>query len=55
MKTEVFKDGDKFYYRGDNTTIEITEEEFHKVKVNPSLYYFSTALKLHLKVNNNEA
>lgn len=45
--TEAIEDGDKFYYRGKGTTIEITEDEFRQVVRNPSLYYFSTALKLH--------
>ena len=47
---EAIEDGDKFYYRVNGITIEITENEFSEVVINPSLYYFSTALKLHLRV-----
>lgn len=47
---EVIKDGDKFYYRVNGTTVEITEDQFRKVVINPSLYYFSTALKLYLRI-----
>ena len=44
---DVIQDGPKFYYRVDDTTVEINSDEYHKVIANPSLYYFSTALKLH--------
>jgi hypothetical protein len=47
---EAIEDGDKFYYRVNGTTVEISEDEFHKVVINPSLYYFSTALKLHFRI-----
>ena len=47
---EAIEDGDKFYYRANGTTLEITEDQFCKVIINPSLYYFSTALKLHLRI-----
>jgi hypothetical protein len=44
------EDGDKFYYRVNGTTVEITKDQFCKVVINPSLYYFSTAMKLHFKI-----
>lgn len=47
---EAIEDGDKFYYRVDGITIEIPEGQFCEVVINPSLYYFSTALKLHCRI-----
>jgi len=47
---EAIADGDKFCYRVNGTTVEITEDEFCKVIGNPILYYFSTALKLHFRI-----
>lgn len=47
---EAIEDGEKFSYRVNGTTIEITEYEFGMVVSNPSLYYFSTALKLHYRI-----
>lgn len=47
---EVIEHGDKFYYRVNGATVEITAAEFGKVIVNPRLYYFSTALKLHFRI-----
>lgn len=47
---EAIEDGDKFCYRVDGVTVEITEDELFKVVINPSLYYFSTALKLHIRI-----
>ena len=47
---EVIEDGKKFYYRVNGTAVEMTRSEFDKVIANPFLYYFSTALKLHLRV-----
>ena len=47
---EAIEDGDTFYYRVSDTIVEITENEFCKVVINPSLYYFSTALKLHFRI-----
>jgi pullulanase/glycogen debranching enzyme len=47
---EAIEDGDKFYYRVNDTTVEITRYEFSKVVINPWLHYFSTALKLHKRI-----
>ena len=47
---EAIEDGGRFYYRAKGVTIEIGEPEFRKVIENPSLYYFSTALKLHFRI-----
>ena len=47
---EAIEDGDKFYYLVNDTILEISEYEFGKVILNPYLYYFSTALKLHNRI-----
>lgn len=47
---EAIKYGEKFYYRVNGTTVEIADYEFEKVLGNPRLYYFSTALKLHIRI-----
>ena len=47
---EAIEDKGRFYYRAKGVTIEIGEPEFRKVIENPSLYYFSTALKLHFRI-----
>ena len=45
----------KFFYRAASTTIEITDYQFQAVVINPKLYYFSTALKLHLEIKRIKA
>ncbi len=52
---EAIEDGDKFYYRIDGAISEITEQQFHSVVGNPSLHYFSTALRLHLRIKQGRA
>jgi|CXWL01.1.fsa_nt_gi hypothetical protein len=47
---EAIKDGNKFYYLVNAAILEISEDEFGKVVINPYLYYFSTALKLHKRI-----
>ena len=47
---KAIEDGDRFYYRVNGVTVEISEYEFSNVVINPHLYYFSTALKLHLRI-----
>lgn len=44
------KDGIKYYYRVNDTILKISEDQFFKVVSNPYLYYFSTALKLHKRI-----
>lgn len=44
---DAIRDGAEFFYRVGNTTVGIDKDEYHHVIVNPSLYSFSTALKLH--------
>lgn len=45
------EDNNRFYYWANGVSLEITEAEYFYIKANPKLYYFSTALKLHLKIN----
>lgn len=47
---EVIRDATGFHYRVSGVTVEITEEEYKKVLANPHLYYFSTALRLHMRI-----
>ena len=51
---EVIKDNGQYYYRVDDTTIEITPLEAKRVTRNSRLYYFSTALWLHLQIQRKE-
>jgi hypothetical protein len=45
------EEGGKHYYWAKGVSLEITDWEYANVKLNPKLYYFSTALKLHLRIN----
>jgi hypothetical protein len=47
---EVIEDGGRFWYRVRGTTIEITEYQSLMVRGNPHLYYFTVALKLHMRI-----
>jgi len=47
---KAIEEGGRFYYRVNGLTVEISEDEFSNVVINPHLYYFSTALKLHLRI-----
>ncbi len=51
---EAIECGDKFYYRAKGIILEITEIECRRVVGNPVLHYFSTALKLHLRIQRKE-
>ena len=50
---EAIEDENRYYYRVDDVTIEITQSEYNYVIINPYLYYFSTALKLHYLIQKN--
>ena len=41
------------YYWARGVSLRITEQEYQYIKANPKLYYFSTALKLHLKIDRH--
>lgn len=47
---EAIRVGDQFSYRAKGITVPITAYEFQMVVANPFTYYFSTALKLHLRI-----
>jgi hypothetical protein len=44
---EAIQENGKYYYRVDDTTVEIAKSEYNAAIGNPYLYYFSTALRLH--------
>lgn len=44
------QEGEQYYYWAKGISLEITELEYHSIKANPKVYYFSTALKLHLRI-----
>jgi len=46
----VIKDGDRYFYRAGDTTIEISEFEYGYVLANPNMYYFSQTLKVHVRL-----
>jgi hypothetical protein len=43
--------GCKWFFHARNVLLEITESEHNLLVANPKLYYFSTALKLHLRTD----
>jgi hypothetical protein len=53
-KAEVIRDEGKYYYRIDNVILDITPLEAKRVIRNPCLYYFSTALWLHLEIQRKK-
>lgn len=49
----VIEDKGRYYYQVGIEILEITRLEYIKVIDNPYLYYFSTALKMHLIIQKN--
>jgi hypothetical protein len=47
---EAIKLGDYYFYRIGETVVPATEYEYRMVIANPNMYYFSSALKLHYRV-----
>jgi hypothetical protein len=47
---EAIKLGENYFYRIGETVVPVTEYEYRMVIANPNLYYFSSALKLHHRV-----
>ena len=47
---EAIQSGDRYFYRVGGTTVETNENDYTKVIANPSLYYFSRALWLHVRI-----
>lgn len=44
------EDDGRFYYWAKGVSIELTQYEYECLKTNPKIYYFSSALKIHLKI-----
>lgn len=47
------EDNGNYYYWAKGVSLKITRNEYELVKANPKLYYFSTALKLHFRVERH--
>ncbi len=47
---EAIRIGDSYFYREGETIVPVLEYEYHNVIRNPNMYYFSSALKLHIRV-----
>ncbi len=47
---DLIKDSDRYFYRAGDTTVEISEFEYGYVQSNPSLYYFSQTVKVHVRM-----
>jgi len=47
--------GDDFFYRVGDTTVPISEHEYRMVIANPNTYYFSSALKLHVRIERTRS
>jgi hypothetical protein len=45
------EDGGKYYYWAKGVSLEIKDWEYVNIKLNPKLHYFSTALKLHQRID----
>lgn len=44
------EDEGAYYYWARGVSISINRHEYDFIKANPNLYYFSTALKLHFRI-----
>ena len=47
---EAIRIGDSYFYRVGDIVVPATEYEYRKVIANPNMYYFSSALKLHCRI-----
>ena len=47
---EAIRIGDSYFYRVGDIVVPATEYEYRMVIANPNLYYFSSALKLHYRI-----
>jgi hypothetical protein len=45
------EDAGKYYFWAKGVSLEIKGWEYNNIKLNPKLYYFSTALKLHHRID----
>jgi hypothetical protein len=48
---KVIEDQGKYFYQAKGITVQATPDECERAIVNPKLYYFSSALKLHFRLN----
>jgi hypothetical protein len=46
----VVRTKDEMFYRANGVAVPITDHEAQRVVENPFTYYFSTALKLHIRI-----
>lgn len=46
------EENDKFYYWAKGVGFEISKQDYFNLKANPKVYYFSTALRFHLRVKH---
>ena len=44
------EDQGNYYYWARGVSLKISKQEYQYIKSNPKLYYFSTALKLHIQI-----
>ena len=47
---EAIEHDGQYFYRVDGVTVKAEQYEYERVIANPSLYYFSSALKLHHRI-----
>lgn len=52
--SEAIEEDNGYYYRIGDVKTEITKYEYEHIIINPYLYYFSTALKLHFKLRKRK-
>lgn len=52
--SEAIEDNGLYYYRVNDMILEINQYQYNMVIKNPKLYYFSTALWLHLQIQKRE-
>ena len=46
------EDEGSYYYWAKGVSLKISKCEYEYIKANPKLYYFSTALKLHFRIES---
>ena len=47
---EAIRIGDSYFYRVGDIVVPVLEYEYRNVLANPNMYYFSSALKLHYRI-----
>jgi len=46
------EEGGSYYYWAKGVSLKINRHEYELIKANPKLYYFSTALRLHYRIES---